>query len=211
MFVDDDVYLDKDVILNCIEFFKNTPKAAMVGGIGYPKFNKNIYSLYSFKTLFFQSLSDKNEITEVPFCPTMICGFRKDRILKYKLSFDLELKNLEDIGLCLSLIKNGEHIYVSKKIRGIHEYRTNYKSFYLSFYNYYLYSGLIYKKYGKDFFDMKRLLIGNWLIQSSFYLFDGRDALLHLFSNNKIINVWLYFLRKWAMISAVKDQKFLKK
>jgi hypothetical protein len=114
-------------------------------------------------------------------------------------------------GLCLDLIKNGEHIYISKKIKGIHEYRTNYKSFYLSFYNYYLYSSLIYKKYKKDFFDMERLLTGHQWIQSFFYLFDGRDALLSSFSKNKIINVWLYFLRKWAMISAVKDQKFLKK
>jgi GT2 family glycosyltransferase len=212
MFVDDDVCLDKDAVLKCKCFFKKNPHVVMVGGVGYPKFSRNIYSSYSYKTLFLSCLRSRKRVISVPFCPTMICGFRRKKILDYGLSFDLKMKSLEDVDICLELRKRGERICISKEIKGIHEYRTDFKSFYLSFYNYYLYTKLIYEKHGKDFFDMKRFLGKCFWLQSFFYLLNFKgDYLLYNFSRKKLVNFWLYFLRKLAMINAVTNQKYIQK
>lgn len=204
MFVDDDVILDKNAVKNCRERFMQNTKAAVIGGVGWSKKTNNLYSLASFSIFYGNYIRRSGGLIPVKFCPTMIFGFQKKILLRLEEKFDLKMKNLEDVDLCLRLTDKGESLFIDKKIQGTHDYRSNLKDFYHSFYNYFLYSGLLYKKNKYDYFKVKELLdISSWKVILK-CLFGGWGNNVTLIEEqNSIRSVWLSLVLRWAKIRAL--------
>ncbi len=193
IFVDDDVVLNKKVLEIFYNFMSDDTETTILGGVCKPD-KKNVYSEYMYKVLFDYVLKSSNKIVDVNYCPTMIFGFKKSFLIKNKIFFDERIKNLEDIDLCLQVIKKNGKVLINKDMKGFHSYRDNLMELYKSFYNYYCNIEKNYQKYSIDFFDLKKYFNKKKEFNGWKYLFNGDGS-------------WLSLVRRFAMFMAMNGKR----
>ena len=202
IFIDADCVVKKDAINILIEFLEKNKDTVGVSGVAYSYDRNSIIGLSHEARLFEYSVLEKKS-REVKFIAGMICGFKRDVLLKLE-GYDENLSTAsEDSDLSLRARKYGR-LYLVPNANVLHHHPTNIINLWKKWCNY----GVTYAKFSKKNQYYKDIFLT--LIWMSMFSLSFISAIV-LKNFILLLAAILFFLSPWFILYFPNTFRYLLK